>query len=199
MLTRREINSDLYHAVIGFTCMDFVPHNTGSFLTKIFHRHFVNRKPIKQTIRTFLYEEISMGAHSELMVYYGRIPNDAKGKKLAELARGRAWVVYKYSWAHLSMRPFTVVRPIQCLTCRRLHTIESSARIDKANGNKHVVVTLLCSACGALAAYAMSPGLCVLEDSRPLTSVVDVPNWSCKTRGEWCFEVVEPVVEVESA
>ena len=77
--------------------------------------------------------------------------------------------------------------------------IESSACIDKANGNKHVVVTLLCSACGALAAYAMSPGLCVLEDSRPLTSVVDVPNWSCKTRGEWCFEVVKLVVEVELA
>ncbi len=196
LIIGRKFDSNLYHAVIGFTCIDFLPQNTGSFLTKVFHQHFVNRRPIKQAIRTFLFEETSMGAHSDLIVYYGRIPFDAKGKKLTELAGKRTWVVYRYSWAHHAMRPFTVTRPIQCLECRRIHTIEGNAHVDKVNNKKHVVVTLLCSACGAFTTHTMSSGLCALEDSRSLTSVVDIPNWSCKTRGEWCYEVVEPAEEL---
>jgi len=176
--------------------VDFRPHNTGSFLTKVFHRHFLNKKPIKQVIRTFLFEEISMGAHSDIIVYYGRIPDNANLKEKKPTRSGeRTWILYRYSWAHQNMRPFTIVRPIQCLTCCRLHTIESNAHVDNDKGDKHVTVTLLCSACGVTTMHALSSGLRVLEDSRPLTSVVDIQNWSCKTRGEWCYEVVEPAME----
>jgi hypothetical protein len=192
LLTEYQSISNLYHAVIGFTCIEFIPHNTGSFLTKVFHRYFLNKKPIKQAIRTFLFEEISMGTHSDILVYYGRIPDNTKEKKLTG---GRKWILYRYSWAHQSTRPFTVMKPVQCLTCYRLHTIESNARVDNDKGNKHVTVALLCSACGAIATHMLSSRLCVLEDSRPLVSVVDITNWSCKTRGEWCYEIVEPAME----
>ena len=171
--------------------MQFIPQNAGLFLTKVFHKYFIGGKPIKQAIRTFLFEETSIGTHSDVLVYYGR-DSDGKKKDLAMFPTERSWVLYKYSWAHYRIRPFTVVLPIQCLSCRRLHSIEGNAHVEQGNGNKHVVVVFLCAACGTTATHTLSPGLRMLEDGRYLTCIVDITNWSSNIRGEWCYEVVRP-------
>src|SRR6202020_3357615 len=103
----------------------------GSFLVRVFKSHFLSRCLIKQAVRTFLFEEIALGAHSSVLVYYGRITAEesagnanranSRVNKPIVPAVGRGWVLYRYSWAHSTTRPMTVVNPIQCCGVSRIY------------------------------------------------------------------------------
>jgi hypothetical protein len=140
-----------------------------------------------------------MGAHTSVLVYYGRLSEqeNSKTNKQPTSLVGLNWVLYRYSWAHRANRPLTVVKPVQCQSCLRLHCIECNCYVDRDSSlGPFAAVALLCTVCGRTERRELSRKILALEDSRPLLSTVDASGWSCGARGEWCYEIIDPAARL---
>jgi hypothetical protein len=158
-------------------------------------RHLLNDKPLKQSIRTFLFEEIALGSHTDIYLYSCRLPppNTDREKRDYTLS-GRNWTLTRYVWAHAKHRPFTIIKPIQCADCFRLRTTESKAIVKGEGNDKWIMVEFMCSGCRYKEQHNVSRDMKLLEGAGHLVAFAKVYKWASGTRGEWCWEVMQPAM-----